>query len=576
MGTNGRQQDRLRPLFDLARAEPERAIAEVGAALAQAPEGPDAATLNALLVVPFLRMNRVAEAADRAARAVRLAARADDPIPECHARLALAQVLETLGLRELVLQELAEAPPFASEADPDLSLRIRSTAASTLRGMGRLEEATRIFDTLLAALDGATRAAQPITRLNAASTYWQVGRTDDALRILAAVEADLADRPDPYLQAWTLAIRAWIHRAVGAEEAAVADSRAARALADEDLAIRSSALRALLDPPVSDPDARREAVAAAAAALTEAEATGRLATVSELAQALAGEAAERQDLAAEADLLRRLRASDQRRGAEAEQLLATSTTARAAVLAARAESDALRARSAALAEANHRLGALMASRERLLRALAHDLRGPITALMLGLDLLDDAGHEGLLTDLRSATEQLDRLVRAALDGASLHHNGVEEPQEVRVDELLRGVIASHRLPATERGVTIHADLPLDLYAAVPPDALRRIAHNLLGNAIKFSAPDGPVELAVHARDGALTLTVADRGPGFGDGDRQHLLLDGARGRRTDGVAGHGLGLHTTYRLVVGCGGTLDLGDREGGGALVRVTLPLRT
>lgn len=569
-----REIERPRPdlsvIAALLRSDPAQAIQTIEERLASVHDEAEACSLHAMSVVAYIRTNRVVDAARNAACAVRLAARCDEPTSEVEARLALAQVMEAIGLRSLVLTELADAPRVTIA--PALRMRLQTSFASALRGLGRVSEAAAIFDELLTNPPEQPTLAQTI-RLNAASTYWQAGRPDDALRTLDEVRAALDAHPDPHLEAWMYAVRAWVRRVLGDPAAALADSRAALGIAEQDHALRSSALRALLDPPIAEGPERTRTVAAAHELLAAAEATSRLSVAADIAQALALEAADRGDVEAEAALLRRLRTLDHRRAEEAEQLLTASTGARAIVLAARAESDALRATSAALAEANERLRALIASRARLVRALAHDLRGPLTAIRLGLDLIRDPVDPRLLADLRAASQQLEAMLGTALADASLYPESPQSAPPVRVDRILAGVLASHRLPAAKRDVALREDIPAGLSAALPADALRRIAHNLISNAIKFTAPGTGVDLRARITDDTLTLTVEDHGPGFGEESPRRLLLDGARGLHRAPVEGHGLGLHTTYRLATGCGGTIDLENRSEGGARVTVVLP---
>jgi signal transduction histidine kinase len=108
-------------------------------------------------------------------------------------------------------------------------------------------------------------------------------------------------------------------------------------------------------------------------------------------------------------------------------------------------------------------------------------------------------------------------------------------------------------------------------------ALLHCLRNLLSNAAKH-AKESTVTLRVR-QDGAgmLEIAVEDRGPGFGPEDLPHLFEPFYRGGRakSDQVQGSGLGLSLVKKIVEAHGGKVEAANRMGGGASVRVMLPLR-
>lgn len=105
-------------------------------------------------------------------------------------------------------------------------------------------------------------------------------------------------------------------------------------------------------------------------------------------------------------------------------------------------------------------------------------------------------------------------------------------------------------------------------------ALRRILLNTLGNALKFAPEGGRVLVRAGAADEALVLEVVDDGPGISPTERGQLGAPFVRGAAASGVEGTGLGLSLVRALAGMHGGALSLHDAQGGGALVRVTLPV--
>ncbi|WP_427911409.1 ATP-binding protein [Ramlibacter sp. MMS24-I3-19] len=121
-----------------------------------------------------------------------------------------------------------------------------------------------------------------------------------------------------------------------------------------------------------------------------------------------------------------------------------------------------------------------------------------------------------------------------------------------------------------------AVLEYALSAAVPDRrivadaALRQMVDNVLDNALE-AAPGQPVHLAVDADDEQLLLTVADRGAGFAPAVLERL---GTPYQSSKGAPGRGLGLFLAMNVARTLGGELRAHNREGGGAIVQISLPL--
>jgi CheY-like chemotaxis protein/anti-sigma regulatory factor (Ser/Thr protein kinase) len=150
------------------------------------------------------------------------------------------------------------------------------------------------------------------------------------------------------------------------------------------------------------------------------------------------------------------------------------------------------------------------------------------------------------------------------------------PAPVDVAAAVRHAVEDHRAAAAAAGVTLNVSIADSLPAVAGDSArLRQIAANLVSNAIKFSARGGSVGVALHPRDGAVELVVSDTGPGFAPDHLPRLFerfyqYDQSTTRHHGGV---GLGLAITRELVHLHGGTITAGNRQTGGAELRVVLP---
>jgi two-component system sensor histidine kinase KdpD len=244
----------------------------------------------------------------------------------------------------------------------------------------------------------------------------------------------------------------------------------------------------------------------------------------------------------------------------------------AALLAVVAERSRLEA-EALEAEALRRSDALKTA---LLRAVSHDLRSPLTAILASADALASPGLSlepedrlALAETIQGEAARLDRVVGQLLDLSRLEAGAVEPHREVwPVDELVGQALAGLGRDA--------ARVRLDVGPETPPvevDAaqVERVLANLIDNALQYSPPGSGV--LVRAESGAteLRLHVVDSGPGLPAEERDALFLPFRRGAA--GQLGSGLGLSIARGFAEANGGRLWAQDDPAGGHLV-LSLPL--
>lgn len=229
---------------------------------------------------------------------------------------------------------------------------------------------------------------------------------------------------------------------------------------------------------------------------------------------------------------------------------------------------ALAASNAELKEANERL-------REFAGVVAHDLRGPLTAvhgMITTLALRIGDGLEPLDAELlaraRRGSIQMDELIVDVLRYAEA---GIEptDLQVLDLAEVVEGVV--ERLePLRQSGDTI--DVAADCAVMADPTGLRRVLGNLIGNALKYRRDDQPMRVVVRAQRGhdRVTIEVADDGPGIPAELRTELLAPFRRGDTSRD--GSGLGLAICTRIVTNHGGALEVDDADLGGALVRFDL----
>lgn len=215
----------------------------------------------------------------------------------------------------------------------------------------------------------------------------------------------------------------------------------------------------------------------------------------------------------------------------------------------------------------------------LLNSISHDLRTPLVSITGTLSTLqeeaNDAEHQSMIDTAYSEARRLNHLVGNLLDMSRIEA-GAMRVRHVPCDA--QDVIGSalEQLGDRIKGRTVTVDLPSTL-PLVPMDfvLIVQVLVNLIENATKYSPANKPIEVQARISDGALEIRVLDRGAGIPTTDLQHIFDKFYRVRRPDGVVGTGLGLSICKGIVEAHHGHIQAANREGGGTVMTVTLPLQ-
>jgi signal transduction histidine kinase len=212
-------------------------------------------------------------------------------------------------------------------------------------------------------------------------------------------------------------------------------------------------------------------------------------------------------------------------------------------------------------------------RRRLLADLGHELRTPLTVIRGEIEAVIDGVHPP--ASLNGVVDEVDLMERLLEDlrvltlteagRLQLHREALE------VETLVGDVITSFATAIEARKVRASVEVAVSAgEIEVDPYRMRQVLANLVSNALN-QMPDGGV-LSISARGSAhgVTIEVGDTGPGIPP-DRMEEVFQ--RFVKAGDSTGTGLGLSIARDLVEAHGGTLEAGNRPGGGALFTVSLP---
>jgi len=207
-----------------------------------------------------------------------------------------------------------------------------------------------------------------------------------------------------------------------------------------------------------------------------------------------------------------------------------------------------------------RLGRFVADRTRMLAALSHDLRSPLTAMRLRLELIDEGEDRDRLSAL---IDEMQAMIEASLAFA----RGEAETEETKQEDLsalLRSIVADDK--------RLSLTVPPALVLRMRPVSLRRALRNLIDNALQYG---DRAEILLKQFGEQVEIRISDDGPGLPEGQLEAVFrpfhrIETSRSRETGGA---GLGLAIARSVIRAHGGDITLANAPEGGLVAVVRLP---
>jgi signal transduction histidine kinase len=216
--------------------------------------------------------------------------------------------------------------------------------------------------------------------------------------------------------------------------------------------------------------------------------------------------------------------------------------------------------------------------------VSHELRSPLARLQLALSLArrDASGSERHIARAAFEADRLEQLIARTLKLVRLERP-MHELEHTRMDvaQLLRTIAADVAIEADVRGCLVNVQVEDALYVSADAEVLRSAFENVIRNAVRYSPAATVIGICARrlpsvASTELVEVSVRDQGSGVPEKDLGLIFepfyrVDAAREHRSAG--GEGLGLAIAARAIALHGGTIVAANAEGGGLVVRVTLP---
>jgi len=236
---------------------------------------------------------------------------------------------------------------------------------------------------------------------------------------------------------------------------------------------------------------------------------------------------------------------------------------------------------------NEELRRLNHLKSRFLAVAAHDLKNPMTTILLLADQLTEAGEESIslgakrkqLQRIRESIQKMLGIIQALLDSAAAETGQYElHLQPIDLAALAQEVVEENRVYADSKQISVHCEFPQDesLVAQVDPARIRDVMDNLVNNAIKFSLPNRSIWVSLEGAGRKALFRVKDQGPGLTEEDKKLVfgLYQRLSAKPTGSEFSTGLGLSIVKQRVELHGGRVWVESQYGDGATFSVELPM--
>lgn len=221
-------------------------------------------------------------------------------------------------------------------------------------------------------------------------------------------------------------------------------------------------------------------------------------------------------------------------------------------------------------------------RSEFVHTVSHDLRSPLTSVIGYTELVERAGilndiQRDFLRRIQSSVQQITGLINDLLDIGSMEAGFDTRREFVQLEGILRYTLDMLQGQIKSKHLTVNSNISSSLPALrANPIRLRQVMDNVVGNAIKYSFPNGEINISIRAEGDQIILNVTDSGPGIPVADQPRIFDKFYRGSNIAEVEGSGLGLAIVKTIVESHQGRIWVESIEGKGSSFFIVLPVLT
>lgn len=218
-----------------------------------------------------------------------------------------------------------------------------------------------------------------------------------------------------------------------------------------------------------------------------------------------------------------------------------------------------------------RLDCALKSEREFIADASHELRTPVTALSLQLELLETAStsqeRDESIQDLKLGIERMKRIIEQILTLASLDPENAEKMKLIDITALTREILQDYTHIATGKAIDLNVSTEDEVTIRGDLTSVKALIRNILDNAIRYSPVGGVVTVQVNDQHSTPQIRITDTGPGIPANVRDKVFSRFFRADHASDNTGTGLGLAIAKRAAERLGAELQLEDVPGGSGL---------
>lgn len=222
-------------------------------------------------------------------------------------------------------------------------------------------------------------------------------------------------------------------------------------------------------------------------------------------------------------------------------------------------------------------------RSEFVHTVSHDLRSPLTSVIGYSELIERVGplnenQQEFVRRIQDSIQHITSLINDLLDLGSIEAGMDTRREYVQLEGILRYTIDMLQGQIQSKQLKVNTDIGPALPALrANPIRLRQVLDNVVGNAIKYSHPQGEISIAIQAEENQVILQVSDDGPGIPPADQPHIFDKFYRATNIEAdVEGSGLGLAIVKNIVESHQGRIWVESTLGKGSSFFIVLPVST
>jgi len=216
----------------------------------------------------------------------------------------------------------------------------------------------------------------------------------------------------------------------------------------------------------------------------------------------------------------------------------------------------------------------------ILDMVAHDLRSPINSIAALVDLIrhpssSEEEKREYYDMILSACKNSDIIIQDLIDTAKKRDNKALSVEGVSLNQFLSSIRDqwAYRIPANRQ--LVYKSPGSEIIAAINEQKMQRVIDNLINNAIKFTPPDGIIELGLQTEKNNIRISISDNGIGIPEDLHPYLFDRFSKAGRTglDGEKSYGLGLSICQQIVEQHGGSISVNSKVAKGTTFNIDIP---